>query len=950
MFTPYYLLKAMMYLFLFVFLGLGSSNLLSQKSNLGNPLVDNYSPSNYNAGTQNWRLDMSPNGILYAANNEGLLYFDGNKWDSHPLPNGTITRSIELMGDSIFVGGQDEFGYFKKEDQNTLTYHSLWEAIPENIKNIEDIWDIQVLGTGVYFRNTRHIFKYSDNKISIVYENAFSEFLTAIDESTLLFSTRDNGIYEIKNQSKPKQLSQYSNLQNKIIIYILNHKEGELIFTQNSGIYFSNGTDAPIVWESNAQEFVKENKILSAIRLKNGNYAIGTLLGGLLVIDSQGKTLYVIDKSKGLQNNSISCILEDSRSNIWIGSYFGIDRVRLGSGVNTFYPDGELEGAVYDVELWDNYWWFGTSNGLYSLKYQDYTSPFSTETPKLIDNSQGQVWSLDIVDDQLFIGHHNGAFYVNRDHDLKSMNLSNEGIWKFIKLDNTHMAVGGYFGIYVFKKENQIWRKLQKLENFEESSRILITDKNGDLWMSHPYRGLFRFTFTPDFGNYQVEKYTANSGYECDNRNYVFSISGNPVVSNPCGIFRYSYTKDNFERDTVLNSRIATDQNIIRMFESEYGLWYIGDKETGVMLNDSIASNVMTVNNNFPHLGKAYVGGFENLLPLDANQVILCSNKGIKFYQSDNDQSSLLPELIIDQLYVNPTSKLITNFEEEINLKAKENDVTFEFRPKGLSNKDISHFEYKLEGLDTSWVQSEVPQKEYNNLKAGAYTFKLRMQDERGRLSKTKQVRFNIAEKWFNTKWARLLWFLLVLFGLSLLFVIPRKKYKRETETLVNKQQETEKKLEIIKQEKLEDEIKFKNNELASTTLHLMQKSQTINSLRNEIENLRKNIKDPIISKQIKSLTSLLRSDERLEDDWDKFSINFDQVHNDFLERLKDKHPQLTPKDRKLCAFLKMNLSTKEIAPLLNISIRGVEISRYRLRKKLELDKNINLTEFIMSL
>ena len=85
-----------------------------------------------------------------------------------------------------------------------------------------------------------------------------------------------------------------------------------------------------------------------------------------------------------------------------------------------------------------------------------------------------------------------------------------------------------------------------------------------------------------------------------------------------------------------------------------------------------------------------------------------------------------------------------------------------------------------------------------------------------------------------------------------------------------------------------------------------------------------------------------------MDDDWNSFAKNFDLIHNDFLKRMKQKHPNLTPKDLKLCAYLKMNLSTKELAPLLNISVRGVEISRYRLRKKLGIPNDYNLNDYMM--
>ena len=81
---------------------------------------------------------------------------------------------------------------------------------------------------------------------------------------------------------------------------------------------------------------------------------------------------------------------------------------------------------------------------------------------------------------------------------------------------------------------------------------------------------------------------------------------------------------------------------------------------------------------------------------------------------------------------------------------------------------------------------------------------------------------------------------------------------------------------------------------------------------------------------------------------WKVFDSYFDEVHQDFLTRMKEKHPDLSPKELRLSAYLRMNISTKEIATLMNISVRGVEVSRYRLRRKLNIDRDTNLTEYIL--
>jgi DNA-binding CsgD family transcriptional regulator len=156
--------------------------------------------------------------------------------------------------------------------------------------------------------------------------------------------------------------------------------------------------------------------------------------------------------------------------------------------------------------------------------------------------------------------------------------------------------------------------------------------------------------------------------------------------------------------------------------------------------------------------------------------------------------------------------------------------------------------------------------------------------------------------------------------------------------------------LSEIQNEKLGVEIKYKNQELALTTMHLVQKAEILLAVQEGLHHIRDKSPDQGVKKEVQQLLNMVNFDVKLDNDWEHFAQYFDQVHVDFLKQLRDRFPQLSTSDLKLCAYLRMNLSTKEIAPLLNISVRGVEGSRYRLRKKLNLSNDANLTEFILSL
>lgn len=159
-------------------------------------------------------------------------------------------------------------------------------------------------------------------------------------------------------------------------------------------------------------------------------------------------------------------------------------------------------------------------------------------------------------------------------------------------------------------------------------------------------------------------------------------------------------------------------------------------------------------------------------------------------------------------------------------------------------------------------------------------------------------------------------------------------------------QKEQDEKIALLEKEKLAKEIKLKQKELANTTLNIAKKNEIIL----DVKTLLIQNKDKFTNQQrYKSFMKRLNNSVNNKEDWKRFEMNFKELHSDFFENLLKQYPKLTPKDLKLCAYLKMNLSTKEIAPLMAITIRGVEIHRYRLRKKLNIDSSENISNFLIT-
>jgi DNA-binding CsgD family transcriptional regulator len=177
------------------------------------------------------------------------------------------------------------------------------------------------------------------------------------------------------------------------------------------------------------------------------------------------------------------------------------------------------------------------------------------------------------------------------------------------------------------------------------------------------------------------------------------------------------------------------------------------------------------------------------------------------------------------------------------------------------------------------------------------------------------------------------------------------KKHEEEQKQMAYQHQieleKSEKEIIRLQNEKLENEIAHKNAELASSAMNLVQKKEFILKLKTELLQLQKSGKATEEMPELTKILKVLGEEERLNGEWEQFSHHFNHVHGDFLNVLKERYPLLKPHELKLCAYLRMNLSTKEIAQLMSISVRGVEISRYRLRKKLGLPTETNLVEFL---
>ncbi|MBK9733919.1 MAG: hypothetical protein IPO92_02685 [Saprospiraceae bacterium] len=928
--------------------------LQGQQFSFDNPYVNNYKKSEYKGGTENWDVVTSPNGIVYFANNNGLLTFDGTAWMLHSLPNKTIVRSIALdsVNQRIYVGGQDEVGYFEATYNGELQYKSLKNLLPVEFKSLEDIWDIQVINSKVYFRSINKIFIYHKNSIIVVPTVSTTINFIKYFNGILYYGNPNRGLFKIKDGIETFVPGSEIFKNHKITDILQLTKTSVIIITEKNGIFeYDNKVFKPFL----KNQSLKNAILTTGVNINANSIGIATVLQGIIFVDTTGQTFYKITKKQGLQNNNVISICMDNDGNIWAGTSNGIDQILINAPYSIIYPDKDLQGGVYAVKLYDNKLYIGTNNGLFYTFWPKSHNGVHESTFKLVENTEGQVWSLDIVQGSLFMGHNEGAFHILHD---KAKKISNDfiGTWRFIELNKSDvMITATYSGFQLFRKINNKWIFVKNLPGFSESARIIARDKSDNIWVSHPYRGVYKLSFKADFTDIiSARNYGKLNGLPSDLANYVVGIKDDIYVNAEKGIYIYNYGKDVFEEASELTNILGKNISTRRLFYDVSGIWYVNENDCGIIYIHDTPMSKKIEKQSTPFLLDKLIGGFENIYTSETDDIFVCTDKGliridIKKLQKSasihlrftNITSNAEPKRVIYGGYGKINDTLIT-------FKSTENNITFQFTTSRLDNTDPIKYSHQLVGFDKKWSEwSYKTIVDFNNLSPGSYKLHVKAIDSRGQESNEISYSFKILSPWYASILARIFYFMI--FILTLGFYIKYIDKKHESEKIILKQdiEESEAKVEELLNDKLQTEITFKNKELALSTMHIVQKNETLSKLRDELDNIL-HVNESDTKKQIKKVISILSDDQKLENDWDSFAVHFDQVHTDFLRRLKEKYPKLSPQDLKLCAYLRMNLTTKDIAPLFNISVRGVEISRYRLRKKMSLDVEMNLNDFMM--
>lgn len=937
------------------------------QNTIGLPDIVNY-PLQLIKGAQNRQIRQDKKGIMYFANNEGVLTYNGISWKVYPLPNKSIVRSIEFGPDNrLYAGGQDEFGYYAPANNGVLRFHSLKHLIPEADRSFTDVWEILFYRGWIFFQTSNKIYQLGERNATI-YNSIHWRFLARWGDK-LIAQDHDKGLLTFQN-GVWKPFVTKTELPAEAFVSSLTTigADSALLTTIKHGAFILSG-DVVTRLSSPFMDQLSTRNISAATMVNEDHIAVATNLDGCYIIDKQGRLIRSFTRRDGLQNNNILDVFLDKEKNLWLGLDNGIDFIAYNNAIKHIFPEYLNEGSGYASHIYNNELYIGTSNGLYKVPlYPEQDLSYIRGNFKMVDNTRGQVWNLSEVNGKLLMGHHEGGFVVDNDQARPIDNSS--GFWTFQPyynvLPSSIMITGTYNGINIYTYKDGKFSNPNLNGQFESARFVVI--HNDQIWVSHPYKGVFRVIL--DNGRPVARSYTGNKGVKNVNGNYIFRIRNSIILATENGILEYNSKKDVFEPSVVYN-RIFGDKKIRYLKEDASGnIWFVFDKVMGVVDNSTSTPQVIYL----PELTNKFVAGFEHVNPVNKNNVLIGGEKG--FYHINYDQYKKIRyplqvhitgvaagskrDTVLFGGYINSANEGVAENQQSVSVGHNLNSFYFEFAAPVYAQQSNIEYSYYLEGFDNDWSEyARRTEKEYTNIPAGSYTFKVKARNNLGKESQVSSYRFTVLPPWYQSTTAYILYLFAGVFAAWALYKKQRKKFiaqqlkhEEEQKKLLYLHQlemeKAEKELVKLRNEKLEAEILHKNSELASTAMHLVQKGELLGKIKEQMIRLKNSTGSEKGSDDLKKILRSISEEDKLDEQWEQFSMHFDKVHSDFLVAIKNRFPNLTANELKLCAYLRMNLSTKEIAQLMNISVRGVEISRYRLRKKLQLPTEVNLFNFLI--
>lgn len=783
-------------------------------SEIGTPVINIYTPDVYGAHEQSFDIAQDERGVLYFANNSGIIEFDGKRWLHNMDESGDSYYDVVTASDGkIFGLTKSEIGYWYPAPDGSYLYQSLLPKLPSDLPDLGNSTSIELMGDHIIFASRKHFMSYDIKKDTVMVYKAKNWFgqPSVIDDKAYI---RDwpHGLVVLEDEAFTYHPFP-ADSTDMVVTSILKYSEEELLIVSwESGLFLYDFNELR-PFKTEVSELYENNQITIACWVGEDYIAIGTVKSGIHIIDKQGKLIQKLDASTGLPDARVSGLFVDQNMNLWATQDGYISQIILNSPFLDIDERHGLKGfQTYLYEHQGNIY-VGTPDGI-SYKGADVPWQKPGEHKPFV--------SLEGIQDN------RGWMFMSKGPDLFALTGAGVGqitdnryvplyegssAWAGVMLKNSEGLVFGQRtgDLHLIQKKSGRWQYISQIKGFNHQMDFLERTENDEIWLTDSETGVFKLTLNAAQDSVvKVRTYGKEDGLPDVQGNRVFRHNDKLYFTTRKGVYRYSQASDTFLPDSAVNKHIGeyyigrfamlTDDKILATM-SGLGLGMLVPKNEEYEI---VYSPFQAVNDHTP----------EFITSLNSNKAWIVG-PGIKYIDpAQATWNSLKTKTLVRQVNIlNKGDSLIyggSGMQADVQLNVKENAVRFRYAAPLYEHVNKVEFQSYLEGFEETWASwSSESNRDYTNLPHGIYTFKVRARDHYGRISETAEYNFTIITPWYFTWWAYALYGVLAILLVWLIVKLNLRRVEKEKESLEQTVQERTEEIRIQK-----DEIEEQANRL----------------------------------------------------------------------------------------------------------------------------------------
>ncbi|MDD8012364.1 MAG: diguanylate cyclase [Acidobacteriota bacterium] len=767
----------------------------------GDPLLRNFLPRDYGAFFQNWCVVQDRRGLIYVGNNSGILEYDSVRWRLIRTERGTMVRSMALDGNGrIYVGAQGEFGYLAPNAMGKMDYVSLMDRIRPEDRKISDIWSICFLENRVYFQAFERLFCLQGDKVQVwrpsqVFQSAFAV------RGRLYVQDSQKGLMVLNDTHLELVPGGEFFAREKIgAILPWDLSEGEthglLICTKGQGLFlYDGGMVKPFPTQADAA--LRQGQLYHAIPLADGTLGIATLQSGFMRLARDGSWLDWVGKREGLPIESVKHLFQDSQLGTWMALGKGISRMGIDSPVSIYNEKRGLPGTVFAIHRHGGTLYAGTDQGLFRLDLAGTNRPFFSPIAGL----SGAVWSFVSWEDRLLVANYSGLYEIQGGKaNLIRKSVTGNYFLLRSRKDPRRLFIGLSNGLASCRLEGGRWLDEGMVLDLPMQVRTIDEADDGSLWLGTYAQGVMHVSFPSGIRREppQVERFGTEKGLPSLNYTYLYRLSSGLKATSKSGIYRFREDIRRFEPDPAFaNFYPGGSRWIYNLVEDRQGRVWMHSCDEAQGINESGVA--------VPRGDGSYRWDVRPCVRFNGDWVnaILAEADGVVWFGTSEGIVRLAPTS------ARPQAQAISAMIRSVNTMGGKllfggtpsgsaagpkipffkNQLRFEFAVPSYDLENANRYQIFLEGNDADWsAWTAEPFKEYSNLAAGWYRFRVRAQDVYGSTGAEDSFAFRILPPWYRTWWAYVLWVLsgaAALVGVVSLYTQKLRRQKAHLEKIV---------------------------------------------------------------------------------------------------------------------------------------------------------------------